>query len=196
MSAAPPTLILASSSPYRRALLERLRLDFQVISPEVDEAAIPGESPPELARRLALAKALAVAGRHSSAIVIGSDQVADLHGRAIGKPGDHVHAREQLWMMSGQVVVFHTAVAVVGLDRKVQEIELAQAEVRFRKLNVDEIESYLAVEQPFDCAGSAKSEELGIVLLESIVSDDPTTLIGLPLMRTCRMLRRAGIKLL
>lgn len=196
MSASSPTLILASSSPYRRTLLERLKLDFRVISPEVDESARPGESPPELAQRLALAKALAVARRHPDAIVIGSDQVADLNGRAIGKPGNHEHARAQLLLMSGQMVVFHTAVALVGLEREVQELVLAQAEVRFRKLSVNEIESYLAVEQPFDCAGSAKSEEMGIVLLESIVSDDPTTLIGLPLMRTCRMLRRAGIKLL
>ena len=189
-------MILGSSSAYRRALLERLRIGFLVVRPEVDETPLANESPPDLARRLAQAKALAVARYHPSAIVIGSDQVADLQGRTIGKPGDHDKARDQLLEMSGQSVVFHTAVAVIGLDRGFHEIEMAQATVRFRRLGADEIETYLSAEQPYDCAGSAKSEGLGIALLESIVSDDPTTLVGLPMMRTCRMLRRAGIKIL
>ena len=186
-------IVLASTSPYRRELLARLRLRFDVRSPQVDETAVAGERPPDLARRLALAKAEAVADGDVDAVVIGSDQVADLDGRSIGKPGDHARATAQLRSMRGRTVLFHTAVAVVCRALGFRQVELASVSVRFRELGDEEIEHYLRAEQPYDCAGSAKAETLGIALLESIESDDPTTLIGLPLIRTCALLRRAGI---
>ena len=186
-------LVLGSTSRYRRELLERLRIPFQVCAPDVDETPSPDEAPAALARRLALAKAKAVAARFPDAVVIGSDQVADLHGQPIGKPGTHERAREQLRAMSGQAVVFHTAVAVVSATSGFIAQDLAPVKVRFRPLTDAEIESYLLAEEPYDCAGSAKSEGLGISLLDAIESDDPTALIGLPLIRTCAMLRQAGI---
>ena len=192
----PPALILASTSRYRRELLQRLRLPFDVESPGVDEAALPGESPRELALRLALAKARAVARRHPDAVVIGSDQVAELAGEALGKPGSHANAVAQLRRMSGQRVVFHTALAVVREARGFERVDLAPVVVRFRVLADAEIEHYLHAEQPYDCAGSAKSEGLGIALLEAIDSDDPTALVGLPLIRTWAMLRAAGLDVL
>ena len=190
------TLILGSTSAYRRELLQRLRLPFEVVAPDVDETPQAGERPPELARRLALAKAHAVAQRHPSALVIGSDQVADLGGKPLGKPGTHERAVEQLRRMRGRTVIFQTAVAVVCLDTGFEQLDLAPVRVRFRELSDAEIETYLRAETPYDCAGSAKSEGLGIALLESIESDDPTTLVGLPLIRTARMLRAAGLPLL
>ena len=190
-----PKLILGSTSPYRRELLSRLRLPFDVVSPGVIETALPQESTHQLACRLALAKAQAVARRFPDSVVIGSDQVADLDGEALGKPGDHAHAVMQLTKMSGKTVVFQTAVAVVCLNRDFAEVDLAEVRVRFRTLSPSAIETYLRTETPYDCAGSAKSEGLGIALLESIDSDDPTALVGLPLMRTCRLLRAAGIEL-
>jgi septum formation protein len=189
-------LILGSTSRYRRELLGRLALSFEVVSPEVDETPLPGEAPATLALRLALAKARAVAANHPDAVVIGSDQVADLNGLPLGKPGSHERAVAQLRQMRGQTVVFQTAVAVVCRQSGFEQLELAPVRVQFRKLSDDEIENYLRIEQPYDCAGSAKSEGLGIALLESIHSDDPTALIGLPLIRTCRMLQAAGITLL
>ncbi len=186
-------LILGSSSRYRRELLERLRLPFEVLAPELDETPLAGEAPALLASRLALAKARAIASQRPHAIVIGSDQVADLNGQAIGKPGTHQRAVEQLLAMSGQMVVFHTAVAVVCAESGFSACEIAPVRVRFRTLTEVEIENYLLAEQPYDCAGSAKSEGLGISLLASIESDDPTTLIGLPLIRTSQMLRQAGL---
>ena len=186
-------LILASTSPYRRELLQRLRLPFEVRAPEVDEAALANETPRELAFRLALAKADAVACLAVDAVVVGSDQVADLDGVAIGKPGDHDRATAQLRAMRGLSVVFHTAVAVVCRASGFHAAEVASVRVRFRDLSDAEIEHYLRTEQPYDCAGSAKAETLGIALLEAIESDDPTALIGLPLIRTCALLRRAGI---
>jgi len=188
-----PRLILASTSRYRRELLERLRLPFEVVAPAVDEAALPGESPGTLAARLALAKAHSVAADRPGAVVIGSDQVAELDGRSIGKPHTHERALAQLRTMSGQRVVFHTAVAVVRRDRDFARGLLAPVEVTFRTLGESEIEHYLRVEQPYDCAGSAKCEGLGIALLAAIESDDPTALIGLPLIRTCMLLREAGL---
>lgn len=188
-------LVLGSSSPYRRELLARLRLPFAVLAPDTDETPLPGEAPRALALRLALAKAQAVAAQHPQAIVIGSDQVADLAGEPLGKPGDHGRARAQLRRMSGHNVVFQTAVAVVCSATGFAEVDLAAVEVRFRTLDDASIERYLRAEQPYDCAGSAKSEGLGIALLEAIVSDDPTALVGLPLIRTCRMLRAAGLVL-
>ena len=186
-------LVLASTSRYRRDLLARLRLPFDVVSPEVDEKAHEGERPLALASRLALEKAEVVAAGDSEAVVIGSDQVADLDGVAIGKPGDHARATAQLRAMRGRRIVFHTAVAVVCRASGFRAVETASVGVRFRDLGDTEIERYLRLEQPYDCAGSAKAETLGIALLASIDSDDPTALIGLPLIRTCELLRRAGI---
>jgi septum formation protein len=186
-------LVLASTSRYRRELLARLHLPFEVRDPQVDETARASEAPRELALRLALAKADAVAAADPRAIVVGSDQVAELDGVAIGKPGDHARATAQLRSMRGKSVVFHTAVAVVCAESGFRGVELAPVTVRFRELSDAEIEHYLRTEQPYDCAGSAKAETLGIALLEAIDSDDPTALIGLPLIRTCALLRRAGI---
>ena len=190
------SVVLGSTSRYRRELLERLRIPFTVSAPGVDETPLPGEAPQVLARRLALAKARAVAALHPDAVVIGSDQVADLAGQALGKPGEHARAVQQLRKMRGQTVVFQTALAVVCLASGYEQVDLAEVRVVFRDLSDDEIEAYLQAEQPYDCAGSAKSEGLGIALLESIDNDDPTALIGLPLIRTARMLRQAGVKLL
>jgi septum formation protein len=192
----PPRLILASTSRYRRELLERLRWPFEAVAPGVDETPQPGETPAALARRLALAKAQAVAGAHPDAVVIGSDQVADLDGQPIGKPGGHDRAVEQLHAMSGRSVVFQTAVAVVRISTGFAAEVLVPVTVRFRRLNDREIEHYLQAEQPYDCAGSARSESLGIALLDAIESDDPTALVGLPLIRTAAMLRAAGIDVL
>lgn len=195
-SIAPPPLVLGSTSRYRRELLERLRLPFDVAAPQVDETPAPGEAPRELALRLALAKARAVAALRPEAVVIGSDQVADLEGQPIGKPGTHERAVEQLRRMSGRSVVFQTAVAVVRPATGFERVDLAPVTVRFRTLDDREIEAYLRAEQPYDCAGSAKSEGLGIALLEAIESDDPTALVGLPLIRTCALLRAAGLPVL
>ena len=195
MSTPQPALILGSTSRYRRALLERLRVPFDVVSPEVDETPLPCETPQALACRLALAKANAVAAQHPNAVVIGSDQVADLNGAPLGKPGNHARAVQQLQRMRGQTVVFQTAVAVVCQATGFAQMEVAPVRVRFRDFSDGEIEAYLQAEQPYDCAGSAKSEGLGIALLDAIDNDDPTALIGLPLIRTCRMLRDAGISI-
>ena len=189
-------LVLGSSSRYRRELLSRLNLTFVVAVPEVDETARPGEAPRDLALRLALAKAHAVAAKFPHAVVIGSDQVADLDGEPLGKPGTHEKAVDQLRQMRGRTVVFQTAVAVVCKTSGFEQVELAPVSVRFRQLGDGEIESYLRAEQPYDCAGSARSEGLGIALLDAIDSDDPTALVGLPLIRTCRMIRAAGVKVL
>ncbi|MBK8666014.1 MAG: septum formation inhibitor Maf [Burkholderiales bacterium] len=200
ISTAPPAplarpLVLGSSSPYRRELLARLGLPFTVDTPEVDEAPRPGESPRALALRLAEAKAREVARRHPAAVVIGSDQVADLDGEPLGKPGTHERARAQLQRMRGRSVIFQTALSVACATTDFVQTELAAVEVRFRWLEDDEIERYLRAEQPYDCAGSAKSEGLGIALLDAIHNDDPTALVGLPLIRTARLLRAAGLTL-
>lgn len=191
----PRPLVLGSTSRYRRELLARLALPFDTAAPNVDESPRPGEAPRALALRLALAKAQDVAARQPGAIVIGSDQVADLAGEPLGKPGTHARATAQLARMSGQTVVFHTAVAVVCPACGFAQTDLAPVTVRFRPLDAATIERYLRAEQPYDCAGSAKSEGLGIALLEAIESDDPTALIGLPLIRTARLLRAAGLTL-
>lgn len=189
------SLVLGSTSRYRRELLQRLNVPFSVAAPDVDETPAAGEAPGTLALRLALAKAHAVSAQHPEAVVIGSDQVADLNGAALGKPGHHERAVEQLRQMRGQTVVFHTALAVVCAATGFEQVDTALVRVKFRDLNDDEIERYLRAEQPYDCAGSAKSEGLGIALLDAIESDDPTALIGLPLIRTCKMLRAAGLVL-
>ncbi len=188
-----PPLILASTSRYRRELLERLKLPFEVRSPDVDETPQAGEAPAALAERLALAKARAVADRHPQAITLGSDQVADLDGQPIGKPGGHAAAVAQLRQMSGRAVIFHTALAVLRPDTGFARVLRVPVTVRFRQLGDAEIETYLRAEQAYDCAGSAKSEGLGIVLLDAIESGDPTALIGLPLIATARLLREAGL---
>lgn len=195
LSPSSRTLVLGSTSRYRRELLGRLNLPFDVAAPDVDETPQAAEAPRDLALRLALAKARAVAAQHPDAVVIGSDQVADLAGEPLGKPGDHQRATLQLRRMRGQTVVFQTAVAVVCQASGFEQVDLAPVRVRFRDLSDAEIERYLRAEQPYDCAGSAKSEGLGIALLDAIESDDPTALIGLPLIRTCRMLRAAGLVL-
>ena len=193
MVSARPPLILASTSRYRRELLERLHLPFTVQAPEVDELPLASEPPAATARRLALAKARAVAVQHPGALVIGSDQVAELDGAAIGKPGNHRRALEQLRAMSGRTVLFHTAVAVLRVATGFEEEALVTVTVRMRELDEAEIEHYLRIEQPYDCAGSAKAETLGIALIDAIVSDDPTALVGLPLIRTSAILRAAGL---
>ncbi|MDD0810691.1 Maf family nucleotide pyrophosphatase [Curvibacter sp. RS43] len=189
-------LVLGSTSRYRRELLQRLGLPFEVAAPDVDETPQADEAPAALALRLALAKAQAVAQQFPQAVVIGSDQVADLDGEPLGKPGNHERAVAQLRRMRGQTVVFQTAVAVVCQATGFERAELAQVKVRFRDLSDSEIENYLRAEQPYDCAGSAKSEGLGIALLSSIENDDPTALVGLPLIRTCNLIQAAGIRLL
>ena len=195
-SASSRTLILGSSSRYRKELLSRLKIPFEVAAPEVDETPLSNETPRDLALRLALAKARAVASQNPEAVVIGSDQVADLEGLPLGKPGNHVNAVKQLQRMRGKTVIFQTALSVVCLATGFEQTDLAAVKVTFRDLTDAEIEAYLMAEEPYDCAGSAKSEGLGIALLAAIDNDDPTALVGLPLIRTCHMLSAAGVKLL
>ena len=187
-------LILASTSIYRRQLLDRLALPYIVVSPATDESPRTDETPQALSERLARAKADAVAALHPEAWVIGSDQVAERDGVALGKPGDHAHALAQLRAASGRVLRFHTAVCLRCLAADVALVYRDATDVVFRTLDDDTIERYLRSEQPYDCAGSFKSEGLGIALFESIRSDDPTALIGLPLIALARMLREAGFE--
>jgi septum formation protein len=195
MSEAPPRVVLASTSRYRAELLRRLLPDFTRTDPQIDEIPLPHEAPAERALRLAQAKAHAVAEDHRGAVVIGSDQVADLDGRTLRKPGMATVAREQLQACSGREVRFHTAVCLVDTrcDRSACAQDLTR--VRFRQLAHEEIERYLERERPFDCAGSFKAEGLGIALFERIDSEDPTALVGLPLIALARLLRDAGLKL-
>lgn len=191
-SPSAPRLILASSSVYRRELLRRLKIPFEVMVPAIDETPLPGERPEQTALRLARAKADAVAQRHPDAVVIGSDQVATLDGAQIGKPGSHENALRQLQLMRGREVIFHTALSVRGGQQHEADTVNVQTAVLFRDLPDHELEAYLRIEQPYDCAGSAKNEGLGIAILEKIQSDDPTALTGLPLIALTTMLRRAG----
>jgi septum formation protein len=195
---APPRLILASGSPYRRELLERLRLPFEVMLPDISETPLPGELPETTAMRLAREKAAAVAARAPGSIVIGSDQVATLDGEQIGKPGDHARALAQLQKMRGRQVVFHTALCVwdgrAGALTGPCQLDNVQTVVTFRNLPDAELDAYLRIEQPYDCAGSAKNEGLGIALLERIDSSDPTALTGLPMIALSGMLRKAGMR--
>lgn len=194
---APSRLVLASSSAYRRELLSRLHLPFEAIAPDIDETPLPGEAPQDTALRLARDKAAAVAARAPGALVIGSDQVATLDGMQIGKPGDHARALAQLQLMRGRRVVFHTALCLwdsrVANPAQAAQVENVQVFVDFRDLPDAELDAYLRIEQPYDCAGSAKNEGLGIALLERIESNDPTALTGLPLIALTGMLRRAGL---
>lgn len=191
-SSLPGQLILASGSPYRRELLERLQLPFEVRTSHVDEAAQTGEAPLDLATRLAGTKATAVAQDHPTAWVIGSDQLAVCRGNIIGKPGNAQRCVEQLKRASGQAVTFMTAVSVVRMDRRMTDTHIDLTTVQFRELSEREIERYVAQEKPFDCAGGFKVEGLGISLFNSIETNDPTALIGLPMIWLCGALRRAG----
>ena len=188
-------LVLASTSAYRKMLLERLHLPFDTDRPETDETPLPGEAPAATAERLAAEKARAVAGRWPDALVIGSDQVAHLGDEVFGKPGTEARAIAQLQRMRGQTVVFHTALAVLNTRTGHLQVEGILTQVRFRNLSDDEIRRYVAKEQPLDCAGSAKSEGLGITLLDAMPGEDPTALIGLPLIALSRMLRAEGLEL-
>jgi septum formation protein len=190
MSNSEKKLILASTSVYRRELLERLRIPFEIISPKVDEAPLPGEGTLNLALRLAKAKAAIVAKDHPDAWVIGSDQVVDLCGAVLGKPGNFERAIAQLRLMRGATVTFHTALCL--MHGETETTLSIPTEVTFRKLSDEILEAYLHAEEPYDCAGSAKSEGLGISLLETMKSDDPTALIGLPLITLSSLLRDAG----
>ena len=197
-SSPSPRLILASSSAYRRELLQRLRLPFESVAPAIDETPLPFEAPEDTALRLAREKARAVAAGAPGALVIGSDQVATLDGMQIGKPGDHARALAQLRSMRGRRVVFHTALCLWDAREADQQaaaqLENVQTFVTFRDLPDAELDAYLRLEQPYDCAGSAKNEGLGIAILERIDSVDPTALTGLPLIALCGMLRRAGVQ--
>ncbi|MBO5657918.1 MAG: septum formation protein Maf [Duodenibacillus sp.] len=186
------SLILASSSRYRRELLDRLGLDYVCVSPDVDESVLPEETPLDVCQRLARAKALAVAQAHPGSVVIGSDQVCDLDGVALGKPHTFEKAVEQLERMQSRRLVFHTAVCVVRADGTLEET-VSDTIITMRPLSRETIEDYVRREEPYDCAGSAKIEKLGIALMQSVASDDPTSLIGLPLMRLTSMLANAGI---
>ena len=192
---AQPPIILASTSPYRRALLERLGLAFAVESPGVSEEHAQGEAPSDRAVRLAAAKAQVVADRYPNAVVIGSDQVAAADGAVLDKPGDHERACAQLARLSGKSASFHTACSVVCQAAGLSDAHLDTTRATFRRLSREEIERYVARERPFDCAGSFKSEGLGIALLARIESEDPTGLIGLPLIWLAGALRRAGYRL-
>jgi septum formation protein len=188
-----PPLILASSSAYRRELLSRLQLPFTAEAPQLDETPLPGETPSATALRLAREKAAAVAARHPGSLVIGSDQVATLDGAQIGKPGDHARALAQLQTMRGREVVFHTALCLWDGRNGSHQLEDIRTAVKFRDLSDAELDAYLRIEQPYDCAGSAKNEALGIAILERIDSSDPTALTGLPLIALTGMLRQAGV---
>lgn len=192
-----PRLILASSSKYRQELLSRLRLPFEVCAPNIDETPYKQETPEETALRLSAEKAKAVASQMPGSLVIGSDQIATLDGEQIGKPGTHAAALEQLQKMRGRKVVFHTALCLWDARpanmAKAAQIENVQTFVTFRNLSDHEFDAYLRIEQPYDCAGSAKNEGLGITLIEKIESTDPTALTGLPLITLSTMLRRAGV---
>lgn len=195
--AMPPTpdLVLASTSPYRRELLQRLRIPFRTASPDVDESPHPGETPADTATRLAEAKARVVAGRYPNALIIGSDQVAYVADRIYGKPGTRERAAAQLRELRGRSVHFHTALCLFNCATGGIQVDSVPIEVHFRHLGDDEIERYLDIESPLNCAGSARSEGLGISLLDYIRGDDPNALIGLPLISLCRMLRREGVAL-
>jgi septum formation protein len=190
----PRRIVLASGSPYRKALLDRLGLPFEAIAPDVDEAPLPGESPSETALRLSVLKARALAYRGE--LVIGSDQVASCEGRRYDKPGSHENAVRQLRELSGRVVDFHTAVALLDTRKTDVQTRVVPCRVTFRVLDEARIHAYLEKEKPYDCAASAKAEGLGIALIRQIETDDPSSLIGLPLIALCEMLERAGMPVL
>ena len=190
------TLILASSSQYRRELLQKLQIPFSSISPKVDETPLPGEKPHETALRLAQIKARKIAKKHSHALVIGCDQVATLDGEQLGKPGNHNNATKQLQLMRGREVTFHSALCLYNAATDHMQAEVVPYLVRFRQLTDAQIENYLVKEQPYQCAGSAKSEGLGIALIERMLGEDPNALIGLPLIKLINMLNNEGVSVL
>lgn len=189
-------LILASSSPYRKELLSRLEIPFECISPDIDESARENETPQQLVERLAIEKAKAIASNNPNALVIGSDQVAVHDNEIVGKPRDHDHAVEQLRQASGQTITLYTGLALINSASGNIQSEVVPYSVVFRELSDETIENYLHKEQPYNCAGSLKSEGLGIALLERFIGDDPSTLIGLPLIRLVRMLDNEGIQVI
>ena len=189
-------IVLASTSRYRRELLARLRCPFEVQAPHVDETALPSEAPRETAMRLALDKVAAVAARLPGSIVIGSDQTVDVGGISLGKPMSHEAALVQLQSLQGRTAVFYTALAVMGPTTTSVQVDCIPTTVKFRNLPKEKLEAYLHADQPYDCAGAAKIESLGIVLIESVESSDPTALIGLPLIRLTSMLAAAGVDVL
>lgn len=191
----PPRLVLASSSPYRRELLARLRLDFKTHSPDIDESPAPGETAPALALRLAVAKAEAVASRYPEALIIGSDQVASNGALLINKPGTHAAAAAQLREMSGRAVTFHTALCLLNANTGRRQTAVVPVTVTMRETDDARIERYLLAEPAYDCAGSARIEAFGITLVAKISGDDPNALIGLPLIELCSMLRNEGVEL-
>lgn len=191
-----PKLVLASTSPYRRELLTRLDIPFAVAAPDIDETPLAGEGPADTALRLAQAKARALAQQFPGALIIGSDQVATLDNMQIGKPGTHDKAVAQLQLMRGRTVIFHTALALYDSRDDSIQVKDVQTEVDFRPLSDEFIESYLRKEQPYNCAGSAKSEGLGIVLMSAMRGTDPNALIGLPLIELISMLQNAGFRIL
>ncbi len=188
-------LILASSSRYRRELLDRLGLEYDAESPDIDESSRPGETPKDTALRLSEMKARAIWEKHPGNVVIGSDQVADLNGTKLGKPHTRERAIEQLTAMQGNVVVFYTALCVIDAEGRAEKL-LSPTTIRMRSLKRETIEAYVDREKPFDCAGAAKIEKLGIALMASVESDDPTSLIGLPLMKLTTLLANAGVEVL
>lgn len=188
-----PPLVLASSSPYRRQLLDRLQLAYTAVSPHIDETAYPNELPAELAQRLATAKARALASRYPHALIIGSDQVASRAGTIVGKPGDFQRARQQLLDASGQTIVFYTGLSLINTATGKVHEHLETFEIDFRPLSTEQIEDYLHREEPYDCAGSFKCEGLGIALFQQMRGADSTSLVGLPLLALCELLRREGM---
>lgn len=188
-----PRIVLASTSRYRRDLMQRLRIDFEVRAPDIDEDALPGESPRETALRLAATKARAVHDLSPGSLVIGSDQVAEVDGAPLGKPLEHAAALAQLERMQGKVVVFHTALAVVGPTQESVQVDCVPTTVHMRTLPSAVLDRYLRLDQPYDCAGAARIESLGIALVDRVESEDPTALIGLPLIRLVTMLGNAGV---
>ena len=190
------SLILASSSPYRKELLARLRLSFETISPEIDETPLPEEAPQDTALRLAQVKAHKIAETHPQALVIGCDQVATLDGVQLGKPGNHENAIKQLQMMRGRTVIFHSALCLYNAQTQNMQAEVVPYEVAFRELTDAQIERYLRAEEPYNCAGSAKSEGLGISLISSMQGSDPNALIGLPLIQLVTMLQNENVSVI
>jgi len=191
-----PDIILASSSPFRKSLLERLHLDFSSISPDIDESHLQGEHAEDYVRRLAREKAQVIAAQYPQSIIIGSDQCALLDGRILGKPGSHENALKQLINAQGKTVIFHTGLCVVQQSRDFCEVKDILFEVSFRELSDEQLEHYLRIEQPYECAGSFKSEAYGICLFSEMRGDDPTALVGLPLISLTQMLERAGISVI
>lgn len=189
-------IILGSTSPYRKQLLQRLRIEFNIAAPDIDETRLAGESPQELVTRLSENKAKAVAENFTDSLIIASDQIAVFNGEILGKPGNHEKATQQLVKLSGNTVIFYTGLCLFNTDTTAMQIDVIPFKVIFRKLTVEQIENYLNKEQPYDCAGSFKSEGLGVALFERLEGDDPSALVGLPLIRLCKMFEQESINII